>query len=190
MKKTFTLLVTTFLLTSLLVKAQNKVEKTQDDLPLYQGIIEVEGLDKNKLYGQLREWVAVNYKSAKDVIQMDDPRLGKIVLKGLYTYNLETMGTTFPNKVYHMITLEAKDGRFRYTIEITDVTTGTVDQSILQDVLLPETPVKANGKPYTGLILKNVQKQKAQHLERISTFKDNLISSLTKTSESKSDNDW
>lgn len=166
------------------------VEMTKDELPLYQGVVSVTGKDGKQIYGLLKEWVAKSYKSAKDVIQVDDPENGKLVLKGIDKYFIEAaMGVKVENVCYHTITLETKPDKFRFTIEVTEVTTGTMAQPMLRDVLLSDPPVKPNGKPYSGGMLNGVLKQKEQHLTHINSLKTGLITTLTGLSTTKKD-DW
>lgn len=166
------------------------VEMSKDELPTYQGVISMAGKDSKQIYGLLKEWVAKNYKSAKDVIQIDDSENGKLVLKGIDKYLVEAaMGVKAENVCYHTITLETKPEKFRFTIEVTEVTTGTMNQPMLHDVLISDPPIKPNGKPYSGGMLKGVLKQKEQHLTHIKSLKTTLITSLTGLATKKKD-DW
>ncbi|MCW5910201.1 MAG: DUF4468 domain-containing protein [Cyclobacteriaceae bacterium] len=166
------------------------VEMTKDELPTYQGVITMTGKDAKQIYGLLKEWVAKNYKSAKDVIQVDDPENGKLVLKGIDKYLIEAaMGVKAENACYHTITLETKPEKFRFTIEVTEVTTGTMNQPMLRDVLLSNPPIKPNGKPYSGAMLNGVLKQKEQHLTHINSLKIGLITTLSRLATIKKD-DW
>src|SRR6185295_10503187 len=70
-----------------------------------------------ELYNRAKRWLVKEYVSAKDVIQLDDPQNGEIIGKGFFK---ETWQVTFyafqPIDVYHTVTIQVKDGRFRYTI--------------------------------------------------------------------------
>lgn len=47
----------------------------------YSEIIEVPGKSTDQLYSSAREWFALNFKSATDVLKMDDPISGKLIGK-------------------------------------------------------------------------------------------------------------
>ena len=165
------------------------LEMTKDEFPIYQGVISMTGNESKQIYGLLKEWVAINYKSAKDVIQVDDPENGKLVLKGLDKYLIQaSMGVLVENVCSHTIILETKPEKFRFTIEITEVTTGTLNQPILSDVLISDPPKKPNGKLYSSGMVKGVLKQKEQHLTHIKSLKTNLITSLLDLAKTKKDN--
>ena len=56
-------------------------------------IQEVEGKTKQEIFSSLNKWVALNYNSAMNVIQLSDANGGSIIVKGINTLIL-------PNRVY------------------------------------------------------------------------------------------
>ena len=48
----------------------------------YSEVIEVPGKTADQLYSSAREWFAITFKSATDVLKMDDPVSGKLIGKG------------------------------------------------------------------------------------------------------------
>lgn len=185
MKRLISIVLTLISLNSF---SQN-IELTKDELPIYQGVVPVIGKDQKEIYGLLKVWVAKNYKSAINVIQVDDPDNGRLIIKGLDNYIIEVLAIKVENVCYHTITFETKPEKFRFSIEITEVTTGTEGQPMLHNVLLSDPPIKPNGKQYSGLMLNGILKQKEQHLTHISSMKNGLIRSLTNISTTKKD-DW
>jgi hypothetical protein len=91
-------------------------------------VIEVKGKTADQLYSSAREWFALTFKSANDVLQMDDPIAGKLIGKGS-TYVSESYvsgkGLTaipitlewYPN---FSIKVEVREGR--YKCDISDIT--------------------------------------------------------------------
>lgn len=75
------------------------------------GVIQVDSLAKDALYSKALEWISLNYKSAKDVIQYSSKEEGKIICKG----NFMTSMFLKEGWIEHTMTLEFKDNRFRYT---------------------------------------------------------------------------
>jgi hypothetical protein len=79
---------------------------------LYQEVITVEGVGAAELYSRARAWLATAYRSAKDVIQLDDAAAGRLIARGNFgvTYYMSDAW------VRHTLTIEVKDGRFRYNL--------------------------------------------------------------------------
>ncbi|MDP2359137.1 MAG: DUF4468 domain-containing protein [bacterium] len=77
----------------------------------YQEVIEIDTLSQNELYARAKSWIANAYRSANDVIQLDDPEKGIIIAKG-FTKNY---WNTNDLDIYHTLTIEIKEGRYRYT---------------------------------------------------------------------------
>lgn len=47
-----------------------------------QTIYELPGINRRQIFDKTKEWIAMNYKSAKDVIQLEDLEQGKIIGRG------------------------------------------------------------------------------------------------------------
>lgn len=81
-------LTTLFLL--LTISSFGQDQKLLDILPMkdgkvvYTGIIQVDSTDKSKLYNKVKKWFVEQYKSAKDVIQLDDKENGEVIGKGYF----------------------------------------------------------------------------------------------------------
>lgn len=93
-------------------------EKFQESLPLENGkvvyteVIKIDDLSKSDLYKRAKKWVVLNYKSANDVIQLDDKEDGIIIAKGTFGIRYYTRNP----KIEHTLQIETKNGRFKYTI--------------------------------------------------------------------------
>lgn len=79
----------------------------------YRGIVEVSNKSQIDLYDQAKEWVALNFRSAQDVIQLDDRENGHLIAKG----NFQIYYKMWNRHVHHTMIIETKDGRYRYTIK-------------------------------------------------------------------------
>jgi Domain of unknown function (DUF4468) with TBP-like fold len=79
----------------------------------YQAVVTVEGAEAGELLSRARAWIAQNYGSAKAVIQLDDTA-GTIVVKG--TFAIPWMIYDNGADIHHVLTFEAKAGRYRYTL--------------------------------------------------------------------------
>lgn len=74
------------------------------------GIIQVDSLKKDQLFSKTKEWIALNYKSANDVIQLADKETSKIILKG----NFSTSMFMKQGWLGHTLVFDFKDGKLRY----------------------------------------------------------------------------
>jgi hypothetical protein len=83
----------------------------------YEGVVEVPGVSKTDLYRRAYEWVAKTYRSANDVIQMQDKEAGQLVAKGLTRVYTKSIGMTVDaGVVRHTLTVYVKDGRYKYVL--------------------------------------------------------------------------
>jgi hypothetical protein len=104
-------IVVSFLLLSATTFGQNIKLDSLSGKYQSEGIVHVDSLTKENLFTKAQEWIALNYKSGKDVIQLADKDNAKIILKGNFTTSM------FMKEGYigHTLIMEFKDGRFRYT---------------------------------------------------------------------------
>lgn len=87
-------------------------------------VYEVPNTSKNNIYSKINKWVAVNYKSANNVIQMNDKDAGILVVKGVDNFivfnpikrirmNNSLITEKVSIKFHHTIQIEVKDNKFR-----------------------------------------------------------------------------
>lgn len=76
-------------------------------------VLKVEGTNQDQLYSRAREWFVHTYKSADNVLQMDDKQAGKLIGKGWNPLRYNTVQMWYTFSVY------LKDGRYKY--EISDI---------------------------------------------------------------------
>lgn len=127
-------LITVLLLLPLMVMAQSSENPALSILPEVDGVpkyTEVINLDSSisqaELYNRARVWFIENYKSAKNVLQLEDKEAGILVGKGiipiLYDVRIfsKSKGDSFTMHqnldVYHTIRVYTKKGRYKYEIE-------------------------------------------------------------------------
>ncbi len=150
--------------------------KSQDNkiFPEVNGEInytEVVSLDssikKDELYYRAKKWFADTYKSANDVIQMQDKDAGTLIGKGIFVvqYILNFMGHADPADVSHTVKIYTKDGKYKY--EITDFS----DRYYTEEWL----SVPINNKPPIGN-----KKNKLKFLTEVNAKVLELIESLKK----------
>ena len=81
----------------------------------YREVVEVPGVAAAELYSRAKLWIAQAYRSAPDVIKLDDPAASTVVAKGIYEVSY-TQLVLITVHVAHSLTIECKDGRYRATI--------------------------------------------------------------------------
>jgi hypothetical protein len=76
----------------------------------YYKIIKVDSLSKEQIYDRSKEWIALNYKSANDVIQLDTEN--KIIVKGVF--KIPYLNS---EQIYnHSLIFSFKDSRYKVDI--------------------------------------------------------------------------
>lgn len=122
MKKQFLILMTAGLIYSCNLFGQDKllgILPLKDGKVTYVDVVQVDSISKDELYKRTKRWFIDTYKSAKDVIQLDDKENGEVIGKGFFeTYWQITFYSGQNINVWQTIKVQVKDGRYRY--EITD----------------------------------------------------------------------
>lgn len=122
----------------------------------YSGVVVLDSsAKKHELYSLTREWFVKAFRSAKDVIQIDDVNNGRIVGKGstLVTYKNVFGSPNEGGNISFIITILLKDGRYKY--EITDFYhSGSVlsmGTAIMSDIGPCENMINSKKKSYQTL---------------------------------------
>lgn len=88
---------------------------SETNLIEYSELVQIDSTTTQKaLYSRAKEWVAIAFKSAKDVIQMDDSENGIMILKGI----IPISGGMYlaDGKVDFTMKIQLKNGRYKYWI--------------------------------------------------------------------------
>jgi len=78
--------------------------------------IEMPGVSKNELYNRAKKWIAENFRSAKDIIQLDDKENGKIIVKSNITYTGK-FSRAYIGSFDFTFTFDCKEGKYKYLVE-------------------------------------------------------------------------
>lgn len=84
----------------------------QEGVVAYSNVIQVDSVSKDQLYARAKRWFVKTYKSANDVIQLDDKENGEIIGKGNFKISYYAREPI----INHTISILVKDGRFKYII--------------------------------------------------------------------------
>lgn len=109
MKFILTILFSSFVFCS--VYAQVIIQDDASGKYQAEGIIVLDSLKKDVIFTKAKEWITLNYKSAKDVIQLADKESSKIIIKGSFPTNVFMKS----GWILHTLILDFKDGKMRYS---------------------------------------------------------------------------
>jgi hypothetical protein len=100
--------------------------KAQDSIPLKDGklhfeeVVEVLNNSKENLYSKGKIWFVDNFKSADDVLQMDDKEAGILIGKGYRDIYVDTkiMGSIqkYKTRAFYTIKIQIKEGKYKLDI--------------------------------------------------------------------------
>lgn len=116
------LLLTLLLMPGVLLAQQISMPiDSASNLISYQEVVSVEGASKDELYIRATEWFAKTFKSAQDVIQMDDKSAGKVIGKGSAKNYYTVLMSPVEYYLNYTISITTKEGRYRYEISPFDL---------------------------------------------------------------------
>ncbi len=84
----------------------------KDGAVTYTEVVQTDSLNKETLYLRAKKWFVGTYKSANDVIQLDDKEGGEITGKGIFKIDYYTRNPS----ISHTVTISVKNGRYRYVV--------------------------------------------------------------------------
>jgi hypothetical protein len=160
----------------------------------YVEVVTADGLTKDQLYSTALAWFGETFRSAKNVIEVQDREAGRIIAKPLFPYEptIFMAVARIRGVVRYSVTVEVKDGRYRYTIDgfVHEGSRGENGWSPLSFGLLTtekECPVSfgwgdgpsSSGKQETWEHLKSSAKNESDKL--IASLKSRMAQPATKT---------
>ena len=79
----------------------------------YSEIVDIENAKKGVLYGKAKLWFANTFKSANNVIQLDDEQNGVILGKGIFIKKDAKLLTNIKQTWKFTIKIQVKDGKYK-----------------------------------------------------------------------------
>ena len=154
-------------------------------------------LTSDQLFKKAKEWYALTFKSANDVIQLSDLDTKKIIAKGEVEFSYRVNSFHFPYIYAFTLSVQFKDGRYKYDLTNTRAFAkekGGVETS-MEDFKKMQTPEGyrelLKGVKFGGMV--NVEKASKQANENYSNMRSiqyNLIKSLTDYLNMDKNNNW
>lgn len=158
---------------------------------LFTEVVEVPNTDKTELYLRAKEFFVEAFKSANDVIQLDDKESAVLIGKGFSDINLKGgFGVPIVMKMYYTIKVQSKDSRYKYEIyDILYKSYGTYQY--------PETTIYSEGMFAKENYYKNNGKERTVNsnykeatLNRINEIETSLKNKMKEDGISSSNDDW
>lgn len=133
----------------------------------YSEVLKVDGKSAEQLYKNAKYWIVLNFKSAKDVIQLEDKENNKIICKG----NFETGWMGKSGHVNNTMILEFKDNRYKITVtDFSYYSSGSGEVSFDGPMAFRKSLIKDSTKKLQDII--------------------HSLNKKIKINESKSNDDW
>ncbi|ABW68752.1 DUF4468 domain-containing protein [Desulfosudis oleivorans] len=110
MKKLFIIFLSCiFLFSCVFATQRQECEKT------FFKVFEAPGYTKDQIYKGMKIWVAENFRSAKSVVELDEPEQGLLIGNGVVSYPCKGMGCLSVGewRVPFTMRIDVKDNKFR-----------------------------------------------------------------------------
>lgn len=98
-----------------------EIKVISNEFPVYQGVVNINNKSASDLYAHIKLWIAENFRSANDVIQLDDKENGVLVVKGNIPITMKTLVGMYTYSMHTNFKFETKENRFRYTADVVSV---------------------------------------------------------------------
>ena len=99
-----------------------------------KGVFDTEGKSRTEIFASINKWIALNYNSAQNVVQLNDKESGNIIVKGINeAVYKNVMKELYPKnkfmqefstiKFNHTVEINIKDNKYRIIYTLTDIIT-------------------------------------------------------------------
>ncbi|WP_372751610.1 DUF4468 domain-containing protein [Labilibaculum sp.] len=120
-------------------------------------VVEISGKNKSQLYSSAREWFAETFKSAEDVLQMDDSIAGKLIGKGMGDITVKSGMVPVSFNYDFTVKVFIKEGKYKY---------------IIQDIAVISEGIRTNYEDYEAA------KEKFKNKKKRVAFFDEILNSI------------
>jgi Trp operon repressor len=124
-----------------------QVNRTNDG---YTEVVEVE-LSKKEIHQKLNEWIAVNYKSANDVVQLNTE--DKVIVKGNYSVVMSNLSY----RVSKSLVFSIRDNKYKVDLIPSSISSSitTIDASASEKMMQIYIPKMLDREVYNEIAQKN-----------------------------------
>ncbi len=161
----------------------------------YQEVVN-SNLSKDQLYANAQEWIAKTFGDYKNVIQFEDKKNGKLILKGTsyvkhyVEVNIAGMNISNSERIQFTLTIECRDNKYRYTLDNIFVIFSTSSQDFERSIFYRINNVESSKKKIEHLnqVLENLKnmditsykkKQLKEHQNKINIIEQQIKDELS-----------
>ena len=168
-------------------------------------VLQAEGKTKNEIFTLISKWVALNYNSAINVVQLSDNEGGVIIVKGtnaIVTTNISKAllpnNKLVPNElnvdVNHVLDITIREGRYKIVYTFTtynfNLDTENVDDELLAEILKPYYDVAYVSKKKEAKMREIATKNASELKLGILNFIKDTNESISKSLDNNTDDGW
>lgn len=149
----------------------------------FSEVVQVDSVPKTQLHARAKEFFANTFRSAKDVIQLDDKETGTVIGKGFSPFPIKSGGMQISFEMWYTIKIQCKDGR--YKAEMYDISyRSDMTENYAETFFDKKNYYKKNGEPI-GM----AEQYKVNTVQKANEMFDAIQEAMKKASTS-SKNDW
>ena len=164
-------------------------------------VLKAEGKTKNEIFTLISKWVALNYNSAINVVQLSDNEGGVIIVKGtnsIVTTNISKAllpnNKLVPNElnvdVNHVLDITIREIVYTFTTYNFNLETENVDDELLAEILKPYYDVAYVSKKKEAKMREIATKNASELKLGILDFIKETNESISKSLNNNADDGW
>ena len=162
-----------------------------DTLISFSGVVKVDGVTKDQLFQNGRQWYNKEFVSSKAVLQIVDKETGELSGKGILKsyYDFKMLGTVKKYDCYFRVSIDikVKDGKYKYSF-----TEFVIDEALTPGMEKMPALTSSNKCPIKFSMVSE-KKMDAMYLsmqENLKIVMDSLIANLEKEMSIKTQDDF
>lgn len=156
---------------------------------IFKKIVQIDTISKDEIYSKGKQFFVEYFKSANNVIQLDDKESCKLIGKAMTEINIYPVGPlnqSVPIKMFYTIKIDGKPGKYKY--EIIDIYyKGYVSKELPNP---PDVPIKT--WKITDDEMGKGESKKVRELYRLETLKvvNSIALNIEKTINNTTNQEW
>lgn len=154
----------------------------------YSEVVQVEGATKDELYQRAKNWFVDTFRSANDVIQLDDKENGQIVGKGNFSYSQKvTWAAVANNTIRFTAAITIKDGRYKYEFSNFEHSMAVPGTPLNLGLITDAEPIR---KGFPKKTIEKIYVEAVQEIaDNVASLSVSLKSAMASPTQAQS-NDW
>jgi hypothetical protein len=150
----------------------------------FNEVVQIDSANKGQLHFRAKQFFADAFKSAQDVIQMDDKDAGILIGKAWSTIYIKVLANPVPIKMWYTVKVQSKEGRYKAEVYDISYSGDTGPSGYPEQMFDKKNYLKANGKPREVN-----EKYKNETIGTVNGLLDSIQAAMKK-SDASSKEDW